>query len=399
VLADNYYQTQSLSVSGVRADKMLDLQAAFIRALERAGKLNRAVEYLPSDDEIAERRLAKTGLTSPERSVLLAYSKMVLFEELLASTLVDDEYVARSLVGYFPTLLQTRYADVMPRHPLRREIIGTVVANTMINRTGSTFVYRMQDETGASAEEVTRAFVLVRDVFGMEELWSQIDALDNQIPAALQSEMFVDAGRLVLRATLWFLRRRRERLPIAQVLEIFQPAVTALRAQLPGLLAEGDRRAFEDYVARLAAKGVPGKLAESLGELDALYAALDVTEVALEQKRDPAIVAALYFALVGDLELRWFAEKITQLPTETSWQALARNALRDDLSSQQRALTTVVTKLSPEETDPVRMLAAWKGRYAPSLMRLRSMTDELKRAGTLDLAVLSVLLRELRSLA
>jgi len=183
------------------------------------------------------------------------------------------------------------------------------------------------------------------------------------------------------------------------VLEIFQPAVRALRSQLPQLLAEGDRRAFEEYVARLTAKGVPGALAESLAELDALYAALDVTEVALEQKRDPATVAALYFALVGELELRWFAEKITKLPTETSWQALARNALRDDLSSQQRALTTAVAKFSPEAGDPAAMLAAWKGRNAPALARLRNMIDELKRAGTLDLAVLSVLLRELRSLA
>jgi glutamate dehydrogenase len=147
VLADNYYQTQSLSVTGLRADKMLDTQAAFMRSLERAGKLNRAVEYLPSEDEIAERRIAKTGLTSPERAVLLAYSKMVLFEQLLGSPLPDDEYVGSSLVGYFPKLLRERYAAIMPRHPLKREIVSTVLANSMINRTGSVFVYRMQEDT------------------------------------------------------------------------------------------------------------------------------------------------------------------------------------------------------------------------------------------------------------
>ena len=175
--------------------------------------------------------------------------------------------------------------------------------------------------------------------------------------------------------------------------------VAALRAQLPAILAEGDRNAWAAYVKRHTEKGVSAPLAESLAAVDALYAALDVTEVAIEQKRDPAAVAALYFSLVGELELRWFAERITQLPTDTSWQALARNALRDDLASQQRALTTSVAKMSPDAANPTAMLGAWKERYAPAIARLKAMTDELKRGGTMDLAVLSVLLRELRSLS
>ncbi|HEX7403750.1 MAG TPA: NAD-glutamate dehydrogenase, partial [Usitatibacter sp.] len=220
VLADNYYQTQSLAVSGIRADKLLDSQAAFIRSLEKAGKLNRAVEFLPADDEIAERRVAKQGLTPSERGVLLAYSKIVLSEELVGAALVDDEYVASALVAYFPVLLRKRYAALMPRHRLKREIIATVVANTMINRTGSIFVHRMQEETGAISEEVARAYILTRDIFGLDALWTEIDALDNKVPALLQYQMLIDMGRLVVRSTLWFLRRRREKLPIAQVIDI-----------------------------------------------------------------------------------------------------------------------------------------------------------------------------------
>jgi glutamate dehydrogenase len=399
VLADNYYQTQALSVAGVRADKLLDSQAAFIRALEKAGKLNRAVEYLPSDDEIAERRAAKTGLTAPERAVLLAYSKIVLSDELVAGALVDDDYVRSALVGYFPALLQKRYAGVMPRHPLKRDIIATVVANTMINRTGSVFVHRMLEETGATSEEATRAFILSRDIFELDRLWLDIDALDNQVPAQQQYEMLMEVGRLVVRATLWFLRRRREKLPIAEVIKIFRPALTALRQKLPALLSEPDRIAWEATVQRLAAKGVPRELAARLASLEALYGVLDVTEVALEQKKPIESIAALYFALAGELELRWISEKIAQLPTDTSWQALARNALRDDLAAQHRAIASVVAKLSPDESDPRKMLAAWEERYAPAIMRLKNMIEELKRAPTLDLAVLSVLLRELRALA
>ncbi|HUI99970.1 MAG TPA: NAD-glutamate dehydrogenase, partial [Usitatibacter sp.] len=378
VLADNYFQTQSLSVSGTRADKLLDAQAALIRALEKAGRLDRAVEFLPGEDEIAERRLAKTGLTAPERAVLLAYSKMALFDALAASTLVDDEYVSQALLAYFPPQLRSRFAATMPRHPLRREIVATVVANGLVNRTGSTFVHRMQEETGATAEEVTRAFILVRDIFGFEALWAGIDALDNQVAAKLQYEMLVDAGRLLLRATLWFLRRRRERLPIARVLDIFRPGLAAIEGELPGILGAEDRAAFEQAALRLASEGVPQALALRVAALDALYAALDVTEVAQSQSKGVRALAALYFALVGELELGWFARKIALLPTDTSWQALARNALRDDLASQQRALTASVSQLSPGSLDPAAMLASWREHYQPAIARLKSMIGELK---------------------
>ncbi|HET7402245.1 MAG TPA: NAD-glutamate dehydrogenase domain-containing protein, partial [Usitatibacter sp.] len=398
VLADNYYQTQSLSVAGVRAWKVLDAQAAFMRFLEKAGKLNRAVEFLPPEEEIAERRVAKSGLTAPERAVLLAYSKMWLFEELVASSLVDDPFVARALVDYFPPLLRERHAAEMARHPLKREIIATVVANTRINRTGSVFVHRMMEETGATPDEVTRSFILVREIFGLEALWAGVDALDNRVPAQVQYEMLIEIGRLALRATLWFLRRRRERLPIAQVLDIFKPAVATLHANLPGFLSQGDREAWEGSVRDLSAHGVPSPLAESMAGLGAIYAALDVTEVALEQKKSVESVAVLYFALVGELGLRWLWERISELPTETSWQALARNALRDDLSSQQRALTATVAKVA-NASEPAALLDAWRERYASAIARLKTMVEELKRGGPMDLAVLSVLLRELRGLA
>jgi glutamate dehydrogenase len=286
----------------------------------------------------------------------------------------------------------------MPRHPLKREIIATVVANTMINRTGSVFVHRMMEETGATPEDVTRSFILVREIFGLEAVWAQVDALDNKVPAAVQYEMLIEIGRLALRATLWFLRRRREKLPIAKVLEIFQPAVAALNSGVPGLLAQGDREAWEASVRSLSAEGVPAALAQAVASTGAMYAALDVTEVAIEQKKSVESVAALYFALVGELGLRWLWDRISELPTDTSWQALARNALRDDLSSQQRALTATVAKVS-DAADPAKLLGAWRERYAPAIARMKTMVEELKRGGPMDLAVLSVLLRELRGLA
>jgi glutamate dehydrogenase len=212
--------------------------------------------------------------------------------------------------------------------------------------------------------------------------------------------MLENVGRLVVRATLWFLRRRREKLPIGEVLKIFRPSLEALARSMPVLLAPADRAAWDAMVAKLARQGVPQALAERAANLDAIYGVLDVTEVAAEQKKPVDVISTLYFALGGELELRWISERISLLPTDTSWQALARNALRDDLASQHRAITAAVAKLSPGEADPGRMLFAWKERYGPAIARLKAMTEDLRRVNTpLDLAVLSVLLRELRTLA
>jgi glutamate dehydrogenase len=398
VLQDNYYQTQSLTVSGVRGEKLLDPQARFIRHLEKAGRLNRAVEYLPTDEEIAKRKAAKQGLTSPERAVLLAYSKMELFDALLASDLVDEDYVAKALTAYFPSALQKEFSSIMPKHALKREIIATVIANTTINRAGSVFVHRMREETGANAPEVVRCFMLTRDVFEMTPLWNSIDALDNIVPTATQSEMLIDAGRLLLRATLWFLRRRSERMPIANVLEFFAPGVATIAKRLPEFLSDDDLVALQGAEARLVQQAVPATLAAAVARLDAMYSVLDIVEISQETKRPVELSASVYFALVGKLKLRWVAAQISSLPSDTHWQSMARAAIRDDLANLQRQLTTGVLGLSPSLDDSAKLIGAWEQHHAKALTRMYEVVEDLKKARETDLAMLSVLLRELRVL-
>jgi glutamate dehydrogenase len=398
VLKDNYFQTQSLSVSGVRGEKLLDAQARFVRHLEKTGRLNRAVEYLPSDEEIAKRKSGKIGLTSPERAVLLAYSKMELFDELIKSDLIDDEYVAKVLVTYFPTALQNRFAAIMPKHALKREIIATEVANSLINRSGSVFVHRMREETGATAAEVTRCYILTRDVFAMQPLWQAVDQLDNKVPTATQSQMLIDAGRLVLRATLWFLRRRSERMPIASVLQFFAPGVSTVTNKLTEFLSPEDLAALKSAEQKLVADGVPAPLATSVARLDALYSVLDIVEISDETKRSVELAATVYFALVGKLNLRWLAGQVTLLPSDTHWQAMARAAMRDDLANLQRQLTEGVLKLSPTLADAPGLIAAWEQHHTKALQRMKEVMEDLKQARESDLAMLSVLLRELRVL-
>jgi glutamate dehydrogenase len=398
VLKDNYFQTQTLSISGVRGEKLIDAQARFIRHLEKAGRLNRAVEYLPSDDEMAERKSKKHGLTSPERAVLLAYSKMELFDELLKSDLIDDKYVADALISYFPTALQQRFTGVMQKHPLKREIIATEIANSTINRTGSVFVHRMREETGATAPEVVRCFILTRDIFLLGDLWNRIDALDGKVPAAVQNDMLIDAGRLILRGTLWFLRRRTERMAISKVLEFFAPGVATVANRLSKFLSADDAAALSGVETKLTAQGVSPELASLAARLDAMYSVLDIVEVSQELKREVALAAAVYFALAGKLNLRWLAVQVAKLPFDTHWQAMARAAMRDDLANLQRQLAGGVLKLSPEIGDPVALIAAWETHHEKALARMREVMADLKSARESDLAMLSVMLRELRVL-
>ena len=280
VLRDNYFQTQALSVTGRIAPQLLDAQQRFIQHLEKSGRLNRALEYLPDDEEIAARRIKGVGLTGPERAVLLAYSKIWLYDELLASTLPDDPWVGTALERYFPKPLRGPYAAHMARHPLHRDIIATHVTNSMINRVGSSFVHRLCETAGSKPDEIVRAYLLNREIFGFVTLWQQIEALDNKVDDAVQSAMLIDTGRLIDRGTMWFLRSRRLADDMAATIAHFTPRVESLASRLPQLLDAVERARVDGEIARYQKDGVPHDLAARVAPFDTLYAALDIIEVA-----------------------------------------------------------------------------------------------------------------------
>jgi glutamate dehydrogenase len=398
VLRDNYFQTQSLSISGALAPALLDAQERFIKHLEKSGRLKRAIEYLPDDEEFAERRAAKQGLTAPERAVLLAYSKIALYDEMLASNVPDDPFISTALERYFPEPLRERYKAEILAHPLRREIIATHVTNSMINRVGSTFVHRMQEETGAAAPDVVRAYLIVREVFGMVQLWRAIEALDYKVPDRVQTAMVIDAGRLIVRATLWFLRNRSQLADLSGSIQHFGAGAQRLAALLPGILPAADRAAFEAAAQRLEKEGVPRSLAVRCAGFDAMFSALDIVEVADGLKRDIEPVARLHFALSGELDFPWIRTRIGALPADSHWHTLAKAALRDDLAGMLRALAADALR-TDGSGDPAAQIAAWKGRNAVLYERFRQVLTDLRASESPDLAMLSVAMRELRNLS
>jgi glutamate dehydrogenase len=399
VLRDNTFQTQSLSVAGRVAPQLLDQQQRFVHALELAGRLNRKIEFLPSESDFAERKSRRAGLTAPERAVLLAYSKMTLYEELLASDIAEEPTIAGALERYFPHPLRERFARHIQAHPLRREIIATYVTNSMVNRVGSTFVHRMREETGAGSAEVVRAYMVARESYGMVGYWEATEALDLEVPDRTRAALLLESGRLIVRATLWLLRNRRHLADVAAAIAHFRPGIQALAALLPDALSEPEREAYEKTRADFAAEGVPDAIAAQVAGFDALAAALDVVEVGEAFRRGIEEVAAVYFTLGGQLEFPWLRSRLAGLAADSHWQALAKAALRDDLASMQRHLTADALRAAAGKSDAAHAVSEWENGNRALLERFRQVLADLRAQGALDLAMASVAMRELRNIS
>ena len=393
VLRDNYFQNQVLALTDRGGMELLDGQQRFLQFLERAHRLNRALEYLPDDVEIDARRSGGKGLTRPELAVLLAYSKMWLYDEMLASSLPDDAWVATALARYFPTPLREIYASYMQRHPLRREIISTHVINSMINRVGSTFVHQMLEASGAQAHEVIRSYLLAREVFGMVPLWQSIEALDNRVPAAVQMEMQAQLEYLVARATNWFIRSPRLRAPLETTIEHFVPGVESLFANLHRLTDQASQRQLETHAAHYIDAGVPADLARRVAAYDTVYAALDIVEVSGTSNRSVEDVASVWFGLAARFGWEWLMEKIAALEDDDYWRMRAKAALREDLAGLQR---TITAQALAENADAQTAVDAWMRSHPVVVGRAGKMLEELRAGPPPDQAMLAVALREWR---
>ncbi|HET6753128.1 MAG TPA: NAD-glutamate dehydrogenase [Jiangellaceae bacterium] len=390
VLADNEGQTQALANAVAQAASLVDVHARYTRWLEQEGSLDRAVEFLPTDEEYVERKAHGEGLTAPEFAVLLAYTKNTLEQRLLESDMPDDPFLTRELVRYFPSTLRERFASEIEHHRLRRQIVATTVVSDMVDRQGITYAYRLADETGAHLADTARAFVVAREVFDMAALWSAVRALDNVVPAAAQTRLLLEGRKLVERATRWLLRHRRAPIDVSATVARLAPGAEAVAALLPGVLSPDGHRVHRALAAELVGDGVPGELAGRVAGFEELFSALDIVDVANARNHPVDAVAATYFSLEDRLELRWLRDRVNELPRDNRWQTLARLALRDDLYGQIRDITAEALVCDGSDR--------WLDRKAAAVARVRQVLADIRAAGTFDLATLSVALRETQAL-
>ena len=399
VIKDCYRQTQSISISSLLGSEQLKEYTRFIHTLEKDGKLNRELEFLPSDDELADRMAKGQGLTRPELSILTAYGKMVLKERLVLPEIYDNAYFKRQLFANFPTMLQKQYAAQMETHPLKGEIIATKLANMLVNEMGPNFAQRMQEETGAGVGEVTLCYAIARDLFDMPTVWRSIEQLDNAIPAELQTRLLHQLRRTMRRATRWFLRHRNKALDIQQTVDFFKPAYQQLAKELPAFLAASELQQLQQKETGYTEQGVPEDVARYLAQLSTVFSVMDVAQVADAEKVPLAMVAEIYFKLGDKLDLHWFLDQITAQPVANHWQALARASYREELDWQQRALSAVVVRSCGTECAADEVVSSWISAHDALLERWRLMLAEFKTTKTHEFAKFSVALRELMLLS
>jgi glutamate dehydrogenase len=398
VLHGSYTQTQAMSLALAQAAPMIDVHQRLIRYLEQVARLKRPLEFLPSDEVFAERKAAHEGLVAPEMAVVMAYCKIHLYAELLESDLPEDPYLAHDLELYFPSPLPERYSEQMRNHRLRREIIATVVANQLVDRAGTTFAFRLGEETGAPPSILARAYAVSREIFDMRTFWAAVEALDDHVQATTQLAMLIEGRRLVERATRWLARSNPTAIDIALTTRWFKPGAQLLQAALPDVLDGGDRWAFASRTDELVGAGVPQELAVRVAGMPSMLSVFDIVEVSRASTRPPEFVMAIYFGIGARLELNWMRDRIIELPRANRWQALARAALRDDLYSIHRSLTRDVLDTAGASTDPEETIEGWIERHAVGVERCRAIIDDVKGSRTYDTTTLPVALREVRNL-
>lgn len=395
VLSGNVSQNVLMGLARTQAPSMIRVHQRLIAEFESRRGLDRYLEALPSDSELDERAVAGDGLTSPELANLMAHVKLSLKAELLAGELLDTAALIDKLPGYFPTQLRDRFDAAIKRHPLRREIVATMVVNDMVDNGGITFAFRLAEEAGATSEDAVRAFTIAAEIFDMHALWERIRA--TSMPTAARDELELETKRLLDRAARWLLTNRPQPLAIAADIARYRAGVRALTPTVPNWRPTRMREMIRRSQHALDL-GAPTELAEEVFLLIHRFPLLDVLDVADLAERDTHEVAALYYALDDHLEIQRLLTEVGHLDRGNRWRTLARLAIREDLYSSLRALTLDVLRMSDPTDGAEEKIAYWESTNQARLSRARAALQEIIAAGVHDLATLSVAARGVRAM-
>jgi glutamate dehydrogenase len=400
VLRHNYRQDMALAVARAQAPSLLHVHARYLRKLIRDKRLSVERDVLPDEREIAERRSSGNGLTSPELALLLAHTKISASEDVLKSALPDDPYLRRVLDAYFPAPLRARFADLMESHTLRREIITTSAVNEMIDTSGTTFMFRIIEETGASVPDLTRAWLVAREAFDMPAFWRQVEELEGLVGIAAQITLLLEGRKLTERAVRWLLHNRRPPFDIQATVGFFADGVRTVRSGLPKLLTGRDLAGFEERRDSYLDVGVPLELAERVAAMVPTYAAFDIVRAASAAGRGIEETAEVYFDLADRLQITRLRDRITALPRDDRWSTMARAALREDLYAAHASLTQDVLGVSGPEVprNPEERLVAWASRNEAAAAMANQTLGEIWESERFTFTTLSVALRAIRTL-
>jgi len=381
-----------------KGGKHLGNQIRLMRMLERTGRLDRAVEFLPDDETLGEREAKKQGLTRPEIAIVMSYSKIWLYDELLASDIPDDPWLEEDLVEYFPTPLRAKYLNDIRRHRLRREIVATRTTNSMINRVGGTFVTEFMEKTGKSAVEITRAYTIAREVFRLREIWEAIEKLDNRVMPSVQAAMALDTTHLIEWVTLWFLRNGTAGLDIGVHVKGFQAGIATLADGLAHMLPSHYMGDAKNRAAPYIDQGVPEALALRVANLVNLYSGCDIVRLANKRRLPVGNVARMYFAIGTHFHLGRLRAAAESMAAESHWQQLAVAALTEEIYGHQLALANQVLDFAKGSKSPEKAVQGWLKKNKAAVAPTEQLLSELWTAEINDLSMIAVASRSIRTM-
>lgn len=396
VLRDNYLQALALSVAESQSQTHIDEHAHLLRTLERMGSLDRKLEYLPSEDDLVERRAAKQGFTRPELAVLLAYAKIALKNSMDMKALAGDQYLSRELNDYFPDLIRRKFSGRI-EHPLRNAIIGTAITNSMINRMGPNFPFRVQEATGASLNDVARAYTIARESLNMLPLWRSLEKLSLPTHASLQTHVISLSSHLVHHATRWLLEHGYGNTGIMESVHKLKPCTEQLLSMLPDVLSPSLRGHYENSLSQYKDPEIGDETRKLIAAIPALYSAFDVHLVATELHISVAHAARAYFEIGSVLGLDWLRDQIESLPVDDHWKAMSRASLRERLYAQQRRLAIEVLSRG-ENANAIESVGKWLSEKETVTRHFLDTLNEIKTTGQVEYASMSVAVEETYSL-
>ena len=393
VLRNNYLQSEALSLMERRAVEDLGEHQQLLRWLERHGEIDRAVEFLPTDEEMEQRRRQGRGLTRPELALLFAYGKIALNHALTETGSAADPYLARELERYFPRAMQRRFGERIKRHRLRKQIIITATTNSIVNRVGPTLLIQCSEASNANAAAIARAYTIARDSADLRSLWTQIESLDGRIKPADQYDALLETSRYLSHYTLWLLLHRREYGAVGAAVARLQPALREFAQVIPAALEGLDRERYLARCRRYVGQGLPARLAESLAALEPLRVAPDMVALMTSSRSRARAVARAHFGLGAALGLDWLHGAIEQLPASGSWQRAAQQRLRDTaLAAHLRISAAALGRAS-------RRAAPLASASDPALERWQQVQRDLRALAAPDLAALTVAVEALENVA
>lgn len=400
VLADNTAQNDLMGTSRANAASLLPVHADQIRHLVVDRGLNRELEALPSEKEIARRAEAGLGLASPELATLMAHVKLALKAAVLATDLPDQDVFAARLPRYFPLVLQQRFAPEIRSHQLRREIVTTMLINDLVDTAGITYAYRITEDVGVDVIDAVRAYVATDAIFGVGELWRRIRSAGEQdgLPVAVTDRMTLDLRRLIDRAGRWLLNYRPQPLAVGAEINRFAEQVVALTPRMSEWLRGDDADIVAKHIGEFTAQGVSHDLAVGIAMGLYRYSLLDIIDIADITDRDAAEVADTYFALMDRLGADGLLTSVAQLPRDDRWHALARLAIRDDIYNSVRSLCLDVLAVGEPDEDGMQKITEWESINGSRVGRARRTLAQIYESGQRDLATLSVAARQIRSM-